>query len=155
MSRADQIPSRTRGLRPRRGHELPGVVAPDATELRLASARARASSTPAASESELRWSESDARPCRVERLESGYQLFSVVYFSLGTLPQKRFGKRELLGDIDGPMPKVCESQPEGFDRKRVLGVSPYGTGNERSTDQAGLERTAMLQNARMPSLLHV
>ena len=33
----------------------------------------------------------------VERLEYGYQLFSVVYFSRGTLPQK--GKRALLGDL--------------------------------------------------------
>ena len=35
----------------------------------------------------------------VERLEQGYQLVS-VYFSRGTLPQKRVYKRALLGDLD-------------------------------------------------------
>ena len=34
----------------------------------------------------------------VERLELGHPLFSVVYFSRGTLPQKK-GKRGLLGDL--------------------------------------------------------
>ena len=35
----------------------------------------------------------------VERLEQLYHLFSVVYFSRGTLPPKQ-GKRALLGDLD-------------------------------------------------------
>ena len=35
----------------------------------------------------------------VERLEEGYQVFSVVYFSRGTLAQKRNGKRALLKNL--------------------------------------------------------
>ena len=34
----------------------------------------------------------------VERLESGYQLFSVVYVSRGTPPPKKKDQRALLGD---------------------------------------------------------
>ena len=35
----------------------------------------------------------------LERLEKGYHFFSVVYFSRGTLPQKRVKGQLLLGDL--------------------------------------------------------
>ena len=35
----------------------------------------------------------------VERIEQGYPFFHVVYFSRGTLPPQKVGKRALLGDL--------------------------------------------------------
>ena len=43
-------------------------------------------------------------------------LFSVAYFSRGTLPQKRNGEKghQLLGDLDDLMPKGTSFQPKAL-----------------------------------------
>ena len=55
----------------------------------------------------------------VERLEYGYQLFDVVYFSRGTLPQK--GKRALLENL-ASVPKRRPCRGGGAS---ILRVGPY------------------------------